>query len=425
MANTFTPPQNYIKTDSKIEGIQIYKPAPQEQKIIADVLFKCPQCGANTAYSVEDGGLVCTYCGYYEKPKAQQVGTRAEQFEFKVETLDRFAQGWGEERKELSCQSCGAVVTIPPNSLSVTCAFCGSNKVVQTQASQSDIRPRYVIPFRLEQISTRKIAKEWLGSSWMVPASLKESSLIKDINPIYLPYWTFDSSCSAEWKAEVGHTVTERYYSDGEWKTRTRTEWRWESGSVQTSFDDLVVEGTNRLSQRHLKAIAEFDMHQLTEYDPKYLAGMFAKTYDIPLEKAWETARERMRENTRQECISQASTSQVRNFTMSLDFSDETWRYILLPVYLMAYRFNNQVYQMLINGQTGTISGQRPVDWQKIWVVIALCLLPGVALGLLGLLTLLLGGIGAVIGGFGFFLLIIGLVISIVILVKANSMDDL
>lgn len=419
-------PTGYIPTESKIEGIQILKPPapPQEQrKEVVD--FSCPQCGANTAYSVEDGGLVCSYCGYYEKPESKVVGKGAQEFEFKVETLERAAQGWGEERKEINCQSCGANVSVSTNSLSVSCPFCGSNKVVQQKANQSDLRPRFILPFKQDTNAVKQITEKWLGSSWMTPSGLKTRALMDEFTPIYLPYWTFDSSCSADWKAEVGHQETERYYDGKEWKTRTKIKWRWESGHARTNFDDILVPGTKRLSNLHLQATNNYKLQSLNEYEPKLLAGIMAKSYDIQLESAWETAREIMREKTKQTCMSQTSTNNVRNFSMKMDFANESWRYVLLPAYLAVYRYQNQPYQVIINGQTGQISGQRPVDWNKVWLVIALCLLPGVVLGLIGLLTLLFGGLGIFIGGLGFFLLIIGLVIGFVLFQQAQKMDDL
>ncbi|MFN2194641.1 MAG: hypothetical protein ACK2UW_00785 [Anaerolineales bacterium] len=424
MADQIHPP-GYIKTESKIEGIEIFKPAPPKEAASKDVTFKCPQCGANTAYSVEDGGLVCAYCGYYEKPDAVVVGKRAEQFEFKVDTLQRLAQGWGEERLDISCQSCGAVVSVPPKTISTTCPFCGSNKILQQQAAQNDIRPRYILPFKIDLKAVREATQEWLGSSWMTPAELKHSALLQEFTPIYLPYWTFDSTCAADWKAEVGHHETERYFDGKKWQTRTKVKWRWESGHFQKIFDDLLIPGTARLSQKHLVATSGYRLSDISEYDPKYLAGMHAKSYDIQLEDAWETARKEMRDETKQGCMHQASTQMIRNFSMALDFSDESWRYTLLPAYISVYRHNNQPFQLIANGQTGKVSGQRPVDWQKVWLVIALCLIPGGLLGILGLLTLLFGGIGAVIGGIGFFLLVIGLVIAFIIFQQAQAMDDL
>jgi hypothetical protein len=150
-----------------------------------------------------------------------------------------------------------------------------------------------------------------------------------------------------------------------------------------------------------------------------------ARAYDLPLEPAWELAREKMRESTRQACIAQASTGQVRNFSMNLDFSAESWRYVLLPIYVAAYRYQDKAFQVMVNGQTGEVAGQRPVDWTRLWLAIAALLAPGLLLSLLGLLTLIFGGVGAVIGGFGFFLLVVGVVIAVIILRQAMSMDDL
>lgn len=114
----------------------------------------------------------------------------------------------------------------------------------------------------------------------------------------------------------------------------------------------------------------------------------------------------------------------IRNFRMDLDFSDENWRLILLPFFLASYIYNGKSYQVLVNGQSGAISGQRPVDWTKVWLVIAALFAPGILLSILGLITLPLAGVGVPIGGAGLFLSIISLVAGIIILVKANQLDD-
>lgn len=419
------PPPGYIPTESAVSGIEVYMPAPPDAGPHQEIVdFKCPQCGATTAYSVADGGLTCTYCGYYEAPQKAAVGKRAAQFEFTVETMQRAAQGWGVERKEIACQNCGAAASLPMDNLTYTCAFCGSNKVIQRQAPQDALRPRYILPFKVQPEACAQIARQWLGSSWMTPADLQQFSRIGKFTPIYIPCWTLDSTIHADWKAEVGHMKTERYYDNGEWKTRTVTEWRWESGHVDLVIDDLMVSGTSRISRLLLSKVQNFDLNELVDYDPKFLAGLQAQAYDVTLEQAWEVGRAQMREKTRQACLSQASTSQVRNFSMNLDFADESWRYILTPVYISNYAYNGQNYQALINGQTGAIAGQRPVDWNKVWLVIALLVAPGSLLGTLGLLTIPLAGVGVAIGGLGFVLLVIGVIASIFIYTQASKMDD-
>jgi len=425
MADQF-PPTSYVMVESKIDGIQIYKPALPELGPHQEIVdFKCPQCGGTTGFSSTQGSLVCPYCGYSESPVQAKVGKKAAQYEFTVATVEQAAQGWGEERKELVCQNCGAVTSLPKETLSHCCPFCASNKVIQRSSPQDILRPRFLVPFKLKDIECAKITREWLGSSWMTPASLKSAATLGNLTAIYLPFWTFHSMTSADWKAQVGHPKKERYFSNGEWKERTVIEWRWESGQAELNINDLIISGTGRVSQKLLNDIQDYNLADLVAYEPKYLAGFQAHGFDVNLEKAWEAGRQVMREKTRQACIEQASTSQIRNFSMSLDFADESWRYILLPAYLSVYKYADQNYVLGINGQSGRISGQRPVDWNKVWLVIGLLVAPGLLLGLLGLITIPFGGLGFGIGLVGFILLVIGVILSLIIYSKASSLDKL
>ncbi len=423
------PPPNYVLTESTVPGIEVYKPAPPATDTTAQqavVTFTCPQCGATTAYSVADGSLKCDHCGYTEKPKAVIVGKEAEESEFTVTTMQEAERGWGEDRQEMECQSCGARTVLPAQRITHTCAFCGSNKVIQRQAAQDGLRPRFLIPFSVDDQRCQGISRQWLGSSWMTPAILKTLVGLQAFSGVYLPFWTFDSTTRADWKAEVGHTRTERYYDIGSktWRTRTHIDWRWESGHAQLRIENLVVPGTGRLSNLHLRKIRNFDLRGLVAYEPKYLAGFQAQAYDVKLDAAWEVGREEMREQTRQACRAQASTQMIRNFSMNVDFADEGWRYVLMPVYLAAYSYESKVFQVMINGQTGAISAQRPVDWSKVWLAIALLLAPGALVCLLGLVTLPLAGVGTLIGGVGLVLLIIGLVIAGIFFFQASHLGD-
>ncbi len=424
MMSELFPPPNFIQIESALEGIEVYKPAPEkEEKHQETVDFSCPQCGASTAYSATDGGLTCTHCGYYEAPQQEVVGKGAEQFEFTIETMQRAAHGWGEARKELQCQGCGAYTSISLEDLTHTCAFCGSNRVIQREAPQDILRPRFVIPFKLEGDACQNITQEWMGSSWMTPPALRRIAQVADFKGVYIPFWTFDSVTKASWDAEVGHEKTESYYDDGEWKTRTRTVWRWESGQVRLDITDVLIEGTNRLSTILLARVKSYNLHDLAPYEPKYLAGFQAQAYDVPLESAWESARHEMRERTRESCRSQASTNKIRNFSMEMDFDDELWRYVLFPLYLAVYSYENKTYQVMVNGQNGDISGQRPVDWLKVWLAVAALLAPGLTIGLAGAI-LLIFGIGFPILIIAFILLVIGIIIGFILVQKAQGLDD-
>ena len=229
---------------------------------------------------------------------------------------------------------------------------------------------------------------------------------------VYLPFWTFSAQITSTWKAEVGYEHEERYYDDNakEWRTRTEIDWRWENGRVSINVADLLISGSSHLSQVILKRLYPFNLNDLVSYAPDFLAGWQAQTYDLTLPKAWEQGKAEMRERAKSACYSDIHSSHVRNFSMTADFDDETWRYVLLPVYIAAYKFENKVYQVMLNGQTGAIAGQKPVAWWKIWLAVAAMLSPGLCLGLVGLPLLLAGGIGLVPLIIGAILFIAGLV---------------
>ncbi|MEA3334404.1 MAG: hypothetical protein U9R25_00725 [Chloroflexota bacterium] len=417
------PPEGYVSIDSAVEGIEVFCPALPALSGWGDshgiTTFDCPQCGSGTAYAISQGGLACTYCGFYQGPEKETVGRAAPDFEFTVDVVNRAAIGWGIERKELSCQNCGAETSIPPNALSHTCPFCASNQVVQRRAPSDELRPRCLIPFQLEQDAVRDIARKWLGNSWMLPRALRGVASRATLKAIYLPAWTFDSTLAARWKAEVYVHKEETYFDLGSFEFRKRPkkdekEWRWEDGTERSVVDDLLVHGSQHVEPSLLARLKDFELDSLVPYEPSFLAGINAQAYGVSLEKAWSTARHEMREQIRRVCKDKPSSGQIRNFSMSLDFADETWRYVLLPFYLGAYNYDDKTYQVLVNGETGTITGSRPVDWRRVlavtaaWILVPLLLIVVAAvargrvdgslsgvLGLLAFVGLIVGGIRA------------------------------
>jgi ribosomal protein S27AE len=433
--SSFQPQIGFVEVESKLEGVRVFAPIPEADTTPETQTFKCPQCGASTVFRPGDENIICEHCGYTQIISAKKVGRTAKELEFTLESLALAERGWGEERREIHCDSCGAEISaasLDPTRLSAeynlssTCPFCGSNRVVARTATQESFRPRFLIPFKLNIEQCIPRVREWLGKGWMHPSDLNKAASSTQLKGIYLPFWTFDALINGVWRAEVGYEHTERYYDHGSksWKSRTRIDWRWESGQANLSPDDWLGIGTTKVSPILLKQLYPFDLKALVTYEPGFLAGWQALNYDIQLQDSWDVVKAEMREKTRQACRDQIRSSHVRNFSMTANFADETWRYILLPVFAAAYRFDNKTYQILVNGQTGTVSGQKPIEWWKVWLAIAGLLSPGILLGLLGLVLLLAGGIGIIPLGIGAVLFIIGIVLSVNIFRKAMQAGE-
>jgi len=419
---SWSPPEGFVPVPSQVPGISVYAPAPEEEQERTQT-FKCRYCGGTIAYSATQRELTCPYCRRAQHIDAEEVGQAAEEYEFTEDTMARARYGWGEKRIELACEACGSVVAVAPNALTDTCAFCGSNRVLARDVAGDILRPTALIPFAVDQQRLQALVKEWLGQGWMHPSGLRNIHALRELAGVYLPHWTFDTHARAKWRAEVGHLKTERYRQGGEWKTRTTIKWRWQSGSVSMPINDLLVAGTGKVSQVVLEKVAPFDLGKLVTYDPGYLAGWQAKIYDIPLTEAWSMAKDQIRERIKGACYADTGSAHVRSFRMSVDFDEERWRHILLPVYLVSYKFEDRTFQIMVNGQNGKVAGQKPVEWLRIWLVIAALLVPGAVISLLGLLTLALGvGVFSLI--LGFILFIAGLIGAFFIFRKARASEE-
>ena len=421
--SSFIPPPGYQPVPSAVAGISLYAPGKAVDLNSTPVTYECPQCGAPTRFEVAAGGVACEHCGFQAPARAAPVGRQAKETEFTLDALAESRQGWGVVRRQLHCDACGAELEVAENALTATCPFCASNQVNLRQSPGDHLRPRFLVPFAVQAADCQRQAREWLGRGWYHPKALASTTALQPFTGIYLPFWTFSAQVNAGWRAEVGHERIESYYDAASKSTRTRTriDWSWESGQVEAAYRDLLVLGSAHVSRVLLQRIQPFQLNGLVTYSPDYLAGWQAQVYDVPLETAWDQGKAQMREQSKQQCYQSIRSSHVRNFSMTADFGDEAWRFILLPVYLTAYRFDHRVFQVLVNGQSGKIAGQKPVDWWKIWLAIAVMLLPALVAGLIGL-TQRADGIGILILALG--LLALGLVGAGMLYRRAASAEE-
>lgn len=404
------PPPNYIQTESTNPAIELFMPRPQREEHQEVVMHKCFNCGGDMIFDVDKRDLNCTYCastttvcpqcagsmnyvreqnrlecfacGATRDFTSETVGKTAQTNEFRKRFLEQSAEGWGTEHKEILCQTCGSAVIVPPESLTTECTWCGSRKIIQQKKPDDVLRPRFLLPFAVANERCNTITSEWLGNSWLLPKELQRVASVEEFQPLFIPYWTFDASSESQWQAEVGHE--KQVKRNGKWETEIV--WKWEGGNTSNRFSNVLVSGTTRVNNAWLHNIGRFNVNVLTPYHTKYLAGTQAMAYDTKIEDSWAVARSQMREVELAKCKQGPSTNRVRNFSMELHFDDEAWRYILVPLYVANYFYNNDPYQLLINGQTGQIAGKRPIDWRKILLTGGIPLLLGILLQLIMLI---------------------------------------
>ena len=372
-------PDNYRKIHSGLSGIDVYGPKPNKPAKRKPKSYKCPACGANTQFDTTAARIACKHCGYTSPIKPDPVGLTEAHHEFTLKTLSASNQGWGVKRKHMLCESCGAEFSITEDAITSTCPFCAANKVHISHAPVEFLRPEFIIPFKISLEKKQTLVNEWLRQGWFHPVDMVSNAMTQKFTGIYLPFWIFDVKINANWRAHLESSdeteVTGKNNSQIEYKDG------WVTGQTQLEINDIPHPGTNKASHVLLENLQPFQFEELKNYSPDYLAGWQAQNYNIPLEASWATAKEKIREIAKSTIRHQINGTKIRNFSMTAKFPDETWRYVLLPVYLSAYKYKNRTFQIMVNGQTGTVAGQKPVVWTKVWLTIALLLAPGVSLG--------------------------------------------
>ncbi len=345
--------------------------------------FPCPQCGAELDFDAEQGLLACAYCGHTSMVPVTEEAIREHDLEAALQEMVEAPQemGYGDNKRSIKCESCGAVNTVDATVVSTECAFCGSNQVVPQEEVAQVVKPESLLPFQVDQAEAQELFRAWLGRGFFRPNPVK--AIAKDarakIQGVYLPFWTFDAYTSSWWTAEAGYyyTVTESHWTrnaEGERVRETREvrKVRWEpaSGFLTMPFDDVLVPASQSVERAMVQRIYPFDTQALVPYDPGFLSGWGAEAYTVDLTEAWETGQEIMENQVEAACAQRVPGDTHRNLRVNTAFSNMTYKHVLFPVWIASYRYRDKVYHFLVNGQTGEVQGQAPVSWIKVTLVV-------------------------------------------------------
>jgi ribosomal protein S27E len=291
------------------------------------------------------------------------------------------------EVRSTRCPNCGGLVEFQGAVHATECPFCASPVVVDT-GSERKIKPQAVIPFAVDEPGARKALIGWLGRLWFAPNRLLEFTRAgRAMNGVYVPYWTFDADTISRYRGARG----EHYYEtrnvtvnvNGRNETRQeqvqKTRWYPASGTVSRDFDDVLAIASTSLPTRLGDGLEPWDLAQLQPYAADYLAGFQAEGYTVALADGNATAKTRMQAVIYQDVCRDIGGDEQRVDSVSTDYSAETFKHILLPVWMAAYKYSGKSYRFLVNGQTGEVQGERPWSvWKITFAAIGAAIVLGV-----------------------------------------------
>lgn len=284
-------------------------------------------------------------------------------------------RGWQTATRSVKCKSCQAISVFKPEHVAKNCDFCGSPALVEYDDIKAPIRPESLLPFKLGEGDVRDKVRAWYKSRWFAPNRFKSRAFTDTLHGLYLPYWTFDAQVAAHWTAEAGHYYyTTETYRDSKGNSQTRqvrhTRWEPASGALDHFFDDELVPASRGVPAELLRKIEPFPTTELAPYDPGYVSGWVVEQYQIDLVAAAKHSREAMDTKLRQMCAEQIPGDTYRNLDVTADYSGQTFKHVLLPIWLLSYQYGAKTFRIVVNGLTGVVAGKYPKSWIKISLLV-------------------------------------------------------
>ncbi|QBF31113.1 TFIIB-type zinc finger domain-containing protein [Thalassococcus sp. S3] len=344
-------------------------PAPVEEH-----RFPCAQCGADYRFNPASGVLKCDHCGHTDDINSGPWGgATLKELDFQTALAQDLPQAEMEETRVLSCPNCAAQVEFDPDIHAAECPFCATPVVTDT-GTHRHIKPRGVLPFSVDERTAQRAMTDWLGSLWFAPNGLQDYARKgRRMQGIYVPYWTFDTDTTSQYRGERGtvYYQTRTVMRDGK-RVQTqvaKVRWRSVSGRVARFFDDVLVLASKSLPKKYTDALEPWDLPALEPYRPEYLAGFRAEGYAVALPDGYDEARAHMARVIERDVRFDIGGDRQRIHALDTDVRDITFKHVLLPVWLAAYKYRGETYRFVVNGRTGRVQGERP--WSAIKIAIA------------------------------------------------------
>ena len=342
--------------------------------------FPCDSCGSDLRFDPNSRQMICDHCGNIEAIDSEGPwAANIVELDFQRAVQERLADADIEETRVSACPNCGAKIEFDPDIHAAECPFCATPVVTDT-GTQRHIKPRGVLPFALDEAQARKDMAAWLGSLWFAPNGLQEYARKgRKMNGIYVPYWTFDADTKSSYTGQRGthYYETRTVVRDGKrQQVRVRkTRWRPASGRVARFFDDILVLASRSLPKTYTDGLEPWDLSALEPYSPEYLAGFRAECYQVELADGFTEARAYMDRMIHRDVKYDIGGDAQRVSSVDTAVSDVTFKHILLPVWLAAYKYRGKTYRFVVNGRTGRVQGERPYSAWKIGFAVVIGLI--------------------------------------------------
>lgn len=306
---------------------------------------------------------------------------------------------WGAPLMAVHCPFCDQAHLVPEDAAPQRCPFCCQGPVAPQPAYLRDEPPEQAVPYRVSEQRLEGIFEQWVRGKWFRPDEMEPRTLAQRARRYLIPLWLVDGRVEASWRADVGFdyqvvSSQDSYSERSGWSSQevkeTRVRWEPRLGHLNRRYDNLPVPALE--DHRPLMArLGAFDLDERRPYQPEDVQGAAVRIPTLDPEAAWPGAETAFAHAAQEECRRAAGADHIRDFAMEAQYHDLNWSQLLLPAYVTWYRDGDRVWPLLVNGQSGKVSGVRRVSARKANSA-------ALIMGLVALVILSIGSILALLG---------------------------
>jgi len=326
--------------------------------------YKCPCCGGEITFTPGTQKLTCPWCDTEFEPQILTSYDDAvkEQGEDSMEWDTEAGSAWQEGETDglvhYVCSSCGGEIVADGTTGATSCPWCDSPVVIEGQFA-GGLKPDLVIPFKLDKkAAIEALKKHYLGKR-LLPKVFSDENHLEQVKGVYVPFWLFDAEAEAHVRYKASRV---RFWSDSNYNY-TETSYFSVLRAGKLGFERVPVDGSSKMDDTLMESIEPFDLSEAVDFHTAYLSGFLADKYDVDAEGSIERANRRIKTSTEQAFAAtvQGYHSVIPEFS-SVQLHGGKARYALYPVWMLTTAWNGKRYTFAMNGQTGRLVGDLPMD---------------------------------------------------------------
>lgn len=326
---------------------------------------KCPACSASITYKPQLQKWKCDYCkSEFTLEEMKKYNNASNDKYNKKEETNSSTKTNKENSKinyiEYNCKNCGAKIIADEQTSATFCIYCGNTAILKEKLS-GKFAPDMIIPFKKEKKLVIETFKRLNKGRPLMPNFFNDEKNIEKIRGVYIPFWLFDVDIGGELDAL---STTSKTWTSGDTVYTKKNTYKIEREGTMM-FKKVPVDGSTRFDDDIMNTIEPFNYEELEEYNHAYLSGFLAEKYDVIEDESFKIASERSLNTARQTFKNDMNMNIKTIVKDTLSAKKKLAKYTLLPVWMINIKYNNKFYTFAMNGQTGELVGNIPVDRKK------------------------------------------------------------